>query len=359
MSEVKLSVSMDVSQAEAAAAALPDSIDRKLRSKKRGDFTQGYTDISAKGTKFIDPKDAMSRTANDLKMAQEAERKKQQSINETTSSADEWLKKFGKELGKTLLGSLGLFAVGMKVVETVTQQIEDNYQKTKNFFTSRASSGVPGGQYFGAENIGAISSIDKDKMSEMVNTAFRASMESERNTNFQASRAFEYFGYKGDESNPDKLNFRDLLTRMSRKYGESGSTQLYEEHAKALLGNNYEEIRKFIALKSAPTQLAALPDSRAYDKELAYSAAANYNQYEFSQLSQREAMGGGLGRTPQMLSGVTSLQAMGGGDVLSALARGPQDKIVDNTQRTADASEALLQWYESTMGESQTGIVLK
>jgi hypothetical protein len=345
MSEVKLSVSMDVSQAEAAAAALPDSIDRKLRSKKRGDFTQGYTDISAKGTKFIDPKDAMARTANDLKMAQEAEKKKQQAVNETSSDSKKWLKDFGAELGGTLMRTVAPAAIAMKAIEIGWGNVIEKVQSIWGAYEAKITAGVDPQQVRALELYANVGTANNDQVRAMAIRAQAVANANAAGGQGANTKGFEYFemtDYK--RYREEGLPIGELLIAMTKRFKKEGGSEKYRMAAESILGEDWNTLKPLLALgarqKNAGDLMTRMEapltnmDQYMYAKKL---------KLEAMKMTPGEAMGGlGMSNLPQMLSNVTSLQAMGGGDVLSAISRGPQERMVTeleqinaNTSKTA------------------------
>lgn len=366
MSEVKISVGMDVSQAEAAAAALPDSIDRKLRSKKRGDFTQGYTDISAKGTKFIDPKDAMGRTANDLKMAQEAEKKKQQAISETANDSKKWIKDFGSELGGTLMQSIGPAAIALKTIQLGWGYVFNRIALIYGNYESKITAGVDPKQVEAFQMFTGVGTTTNDQAAAMAARAQGVANANATGGPGANTKGFEYFGMTDYKRYREQgLPLAELLVAMTKKFKTEGGSPRFGMAAESIFGSDWPTMKGMFAKAATFKNKAGKDDPYAMYDYLSQGGAAAQSinaarlRTSAMKMSQKDLMGGIEGGLPQMLEGVTSLQSMGGGDVLSALARGPQDLIVQNTERTADASEALLEWYESTMGETQTGIVLK
>jgi len=353
MSEVKLSVSMDVSQAEAAAAALPDSIDRKLRSKKRGDFTQGYTDISAKGTKFIDPKDAMGRTANDLKMAQEAEKKKQQAIDETSTDSKKWIKDFGSNLEGVIMGSIGPAAIAIKAIEYGWGSVVDRVNLLYNNYQSKITAGVSPAEVEAFQMFTRVGTTTEEQAASMAARAQAVANANAAGGQGSNYKAFEYFGmtdYK--RYREEGLPLAELVLEMTKRFKKEGGSAQYEMAAKGILGDDWHTMRGMLAqaarFEKHPSQIY---DSMSEGSLNQQKARAQIFHWQAMTMSQKDLMGGVGGGLPQLLNGVTSLQAMGGGDVLSALARGPQDRTAIATESSANSLLKLVAVEDAKLGQ--------
>ena len=170
-----------------------------------------------------------------------------------------------------------------------------------------------------------------------------------------------------------------IMTSLKNGFIELGAVAILQvEH----LRNAFEDLYNMTAAEGANllgtetdylkdyaerTVASIRPGSNKVEEQKKISDAAallSSDQREnFIKIAQEELAKGGEGKklNPFGLApagGVSSMQSMGGGDLFGAIAFSPLDAIKENTNRTANSLEAMME-METGMGPSKTDINLQ
>lgn len=358
--ELKLKLSFDTSEAEAAAEALPDAIDRANRKGKkkpweRQDDPRGSAADYKKMAGMADEaeRQEQARRAREQKEEEDAYKKRlkwnskileeQQKAANQAANAKEWTEEFGRALENVLLRSIGPAAIAAKAIEVGWGNVIGMVKNIYMAGETKLSAGIDPKQLLLFQRVANVGTANNDQVTAMYTKA-------QANVNALATGApggnaygFQYFGMTDYQRyRKEGLPVAELIMQMGKKYGKEGGTAAYGEAAKSIFGEDWHTIKALLALEARSKRSGdVMTYIEAGGSVAGQYARALYMNQQARALTPGELMGGTNGRPNQILSNVTSLQAMGGGDVLSAIARGPQDRIADNTERTATAVEKM------------------
>lgn len=260
---------------------------------------------------------------------------------EEAAKAAEWGNQFGKALESRLIGAFGPAAIAMKVIElgwgSVVDGIKDIYM-TRGL---KVSSGIDPMNARAAEVFSGLGTAsDAEAISALKNAQEQVQAIAAGSPNANAT-GFNYFGFNKDDilrMRKEGVNFGELNIAMAKRFKEEGGSERFRAAAASIYGENWRSLGVIQAEAYADRIGFKKPGDVQTDIE-GFVGKGNQRMRAW-QLQQRmidtltpgELMGGLGGGTKQALANVTSLQAMGGGDILSAIARGPQE-------RTATAAE--------------------
>lgn len=416
--ELKLKLSFDTSAAEAAAEALPDAIDRANRkSRKFGDFTQGYTEVTDGRLRTVSTKTAMERTAyeqreadarqkaaeeqaaaatkadeaankwwdqgvergrkqaeeeerqteawnkrelarklkeiKDIRQAEERAARQKQAEIDKAAKAKDWTDEFGKRLASSLFGAITPIAAMIAVLRAGWNAIQEQARTTETVRGTQERTGMSARDTrmarILADNL--TSGMTEEQGQQMGEDAYAKMREYALGLSSEGQRGFQSFGFDREKFLKGEQGYVDLLANMSDAYLKYGNSAKFAVEAESIFGKNWTALRPILAsgrkvITTDPLGGSVTPSDLMNPEGL---NTINLQRLAHGLSPISSMMGGGAPSSPlpQILSNVTSLQAMGGGDVLSAIARGPQDRIADNTERSAATLEEMYQWWTS------------
>ncbi len=196
--------------------------------------------------------------------------------------------------------------------------------------------------YLLLKNVSDMSEEESNKITERL-----ASMAQDISTGVsgQGNVAFRYFGIDPMKYKDQDFLFGEVLANMSDKYAKSGQTAQFQQMMTELLGDDWKKLRPALAAGRRVIETGTaitLESGPASTPTTAGLSAVNTRRLMVGQGPLSNIRGGNVGASgmPSMPF-ATSLQAMGGGDVLSAINRGPMDSIVKATEETAENTRVM------------------
>jgi hypothetical protein len=264
------------------------------------------------------------------------------------AKAGNWTENFGKALEGTLMRSLGPVALAAKAIDISWSYVTNKISAIYSNYESKITAGVDPAQVRAMQLFTKVGTTTEEQAAAM---AARA----QGNVNALATGGaggnaygFQYFGMTDFKRYREEgLPIAELLLSMTKRFKKEGGSEDYRQAAESIFGSDWVTMKGMLAYANRQDIFGKSPSAmyeylEAPPNSLAQDARAAEYRLQAMRMSQKDLMGGVSGMGPsQMLTNVTSLQAMGGGDILSAISRGPQDQIVDNTARTATAVEQL------------------
>jgi hypothetical protein len=372
--ELKIKVGIDVSDAEKAAQALPAAFD-KIDQQNRRDFqrtTGGAINPASLGGGATFPtqtatanqnqqqtagereaeriKNAEKKQADEifkLKMAEYAKKKKLE--EQAARDAQEWSNTFVKGLTGGILTSLAPIALFAKGMSMFTDWIGKSVDAGKEINQTAGESGLRAGQIRLArglqESVGGKEEEGQQLMESMMNKLRNFQM----GLSGEGAEGFTAFGLGKSAKNRQRVlsgnvDYNEIQARMSDEFKKRGNDPAFAIQMASMYG---EQWKKLIPVFNAGRDVITSDPMNLKGSTISdlFSARNKVNRQRFIKgqepVSQEDWMGGSQGGGMNSFAIASSLQAMGGGDVLSAISRGPVEKIADNTARGADATERL------------------
>lgn len=265
---------------------------------------------------------------------------------EKAAKAADWSDKFVDSLGKIVVGGLlggGIVGLGRAAI----QKFEEQAQVTEGVRGTQERTGMPARDVrvmrLLAENL--TSGLSEEEAQGMAEQAYGKMRDFSLGLpTGAAARGFQAFGFDRDKFMSGQQGVIDILANMSDAYKEYGNSAKFAVEAESIFGKNWTSLRPILAsgrrvIMSDPTLSSVTPTDLMNPKAL---NTINAQRMAHGLPPISSMMGGGApAQLSQSLSSVTSLQSMGGGDVLSAIARGPQERIASATEETAKNTSAL------------------
>lgn len=276
---------------------------------------------------------------------------------EEAAKAAEWGTQFGKALESRLMGAIGPAAIAMKVIELGWGSVIERVKTLYAIGEAKLESGI---QFSSTRGLIAFSQVGTATEEEAIAMAVQAQQQANKaasggpGANTFGLQYFEMTDYQRYRA--EGLDMIELIIAMSKKYKQEGGSPQFQAAAENVLGSNWTKLSALLYMQSNPDKArqalwgyspgtwkggAMESIEGAGPFSFQQSAVAKTLKFAAMTAKQGELMGGLSGQPKQLLSAVTSLQAMGGGDILSAIARGPQDRIATATEQTAQNTAVL------------------
>jgi len=352
------------------AAAESISAQEKKQAKEDSQTEAWHrSELSRKLGDIREQKDAEERAAKEEEARRERERKQanadylrrlkwnsrlqedQDKAAHQSAKAAEWMSQFGKSLEGMLMSSIGPAALAAKAIQvgwgTVISNVEDVFM-TRGL---KISAGISPESARAAEVFSGLGTASDSEAVGMLQNAQAQVNKIVAGGSGANSMGFGYFGLTDYERyRKEGLNIAEVTTAMAKKFKEEGGSEQYNAAATSIFGANWRSLGiiqaeayadkigkssyKFAHIRK-PGDVMSDIESIGPDKTLQRIRAAQLKQAMIDALTPGELMGGLGGGPRQILNNVTSLQAMGGGDILSAIARGPQERTATAAEQTA------------------------
>jgi hypothetical protein len=286
----------------------------------------------------------------------------QQKAGEAAKAGD-WTENFGKALEETLMSTIAPAAIAAKAIELGWGTVIDRIKFLYSIGEAKLESGIQFTSTRGLEMFGKAGTLESEDAIAMARKAQTQANALATGGSGADAYGFQYFGMTDYQKyRQEGVDMVELIIAMAKKYKSEGGSEAYRQAAESVVGPDWRKLSGLLYMQANPekakealkgfapgtwkgTAMDSIEQAGGY---LQQKAVAKSLMFGAMQARQGELMGGISGSPSQMLSNVTSLQAMGGGDILSAIARGPQDQIVDNTARTATAVEQMANRNGST-----------
>lgn len=287
---------------------------------------------------------------NDIKKQREAEEraaKQKQAEIDKAAKAKDWTDEFGKRLASSLFGAITPIAAMIAVLRAGWNAIQEQARTTETVRGTQERTGMSARDTrmarILADNL--TSGMTEEQGQQMGEDAYAKMREYALGLSSEGQRGFQSFGFDREKFLKGEQGYVDLLANMSDAYLEYGNSAKFAVEAESIFGKNWTALRPILAsgrrvITTDPMGGSVTP-SDLMNPEGLNTINAQRIAHGLPPISSMMGGGAPTSPLPQLLSNVTSLQAMGGGDVLSAIARGPQDRIADNTERTANAVEKM------------------
>lgn len=291
-------------------------------------------------------KDYLRRLKWNSRIQEDQDRAAQKEADRAAKASD-WAEQFGKALESRLMGAIGPAAMAMKVIELGWGHVINQVKTLLNIQETKLESGIETKSTRGLQIFSGVGTATDAEVTAMASRA-------QANVNAIATGGpganaygLSYFGMTDFKRYREEgLNMVELIGAMAKTYKQAGGTPQYAAAAESILGSDWIKLRGLIAAEAhkeklpsflfggQKTVMEAIESKKG--GEMAQRALADaFQKNVMARLTPGELMGGTMGGPAQLLSNVTSLQAMGGGDILSAIARGPQERIAAATEATA------------------------
>jgi hypothetical protein len=278
------------------------------------------------------------REAERAAKAEERRREKAEKEAEKAASADDWKKQFSQGLTDTLMRSIAPAALAAKAIEISWGYVIGKISTIIGNYESKITAGVDPKQVRAFQLFTGVGTTTTEQASSMAAKAQGNVNALATGTPGGNAYGFQYFGMTDFKRYREEgLPIAELLIEMTKRFKKEGGDPEYRMAAESIFGSDWETMKGMLAYANREDIFGKDPAAMYQRLEdpptsLLQDARAHAYRVQSFDMSQKDLMGGVSGKGPnQMLSNVTSLQAMGGGDILSAIARGPQDKIADNT----------------------------
>lgn len=303
------------------------------------------------------------------KAEDKAAKQKQKELDRQASDAEGWGSKFmssifqgmGMGAGFGIARMLGGWIGG--VLSIVSGSFKDSFNRGREGATSEAFYGTNANDMFQSylllKNLSGLSEEESNAMSERV-----ASMAQDILAGGgEGKAALQYFGITDFEKiRKEGFSMMDLYAGMADRYKTSGGTRQYQDFAKELFGADWKKLRPVVGagreVVEAGTAVTLEGGPRNIDPFSPGLRAANLRRamVGLPPLSSLEGgREGGIGMP--MITPVTSIQAMGGGDVLSAVNKGPMDAVAKATEETAANTRQLVAQDTGRMRMNPNGVI--
>lgn len=363
MSDARVTIGLDASEALAAAKELPGALERNARKDNAG-MGPSLQPVRIPGTTqyewLSDQQIAVRKWRERQQKDEQAATKERQAAEKKAAEGakgtlESWAKEFGSTIDSQLVSSFSAASLAVKGLGMAADLAQRAMQWVYESWRSSVSYGFTTRERIESAAIGG--GLMSSDVSEAAARMNQAMINAVRLRDPASSRAMKQLGYSEEEFRAGKVDPNEALIRLAGKYKEMKGGQDFDLLAKNLGLSNWEDLIPI--LQSSEGSLKGMQSAgKAFSFLLSgYTGVGMQDQINAMLGKDKEMplMGKGS-QLPQLLQGVTSLQAMGGGDILSAIARGPQDQIVDNTARTADAVEKMA---NGTASPQPTPAVLK
>lgn len=364
---VQITFRGDISDVVKKAQQIPGEVDRATRRGKRsweggpeagtrdqyrkmagmGDEAEKQDAARKKREQDQANRDYLKRLKWNSRIQEDQDRAAQKEAERASKAAD-WGAQFGKALENRLMSAIGPAAIAMKAIELGWGTVIDNIQSY--FFTRglKISSGTDPMSARAAEVFSGLGTATDDEAIAMLRNAQAQANAVAAGAQNANAYGFQYFGFGKEDimrMRQEGINFSELTVAMAKKYKQFGGTNEFDVAASSIFGKNWRDLGVIQAEAYAdrlgirgikkPGDVQSDIEGIGPNKSSQRIRASVIKQILIDNLTPGELMGGLGGGTKQMLSNVTSLQAMGGGDILSAIARGPQERIATATEQTA------------------------
>lgn len=372
---VQITFRGDISDVVKKAQQIPGEVDRATRKGRRsweGGPESGSRDQYRKMSGMADEaeqqdaarkkreqdqanKDYLKRLKWNSRIQEDQDRAAQKEADRAAKAAD-WVNVFGKALESRLMGAIGPAAVAMKAIELGWGSVIDRIKTMYSIGEAKLESGIQFTSTRGLEMFGKAGTLEsEDAISFAKNAQSRVNAIAASGSGANAY-GFQYFGMTDFQRyRQEGVDMIELIIAMAKRYKAEGGTEAYRTAAENVLGSDWRKISALLYMQANPDKAkqalvgyapgtwkgSAMDTIEQAGGYLQQSAIAKTFKFAAMQAMQGELMGGMKGTPNQMLSSVTSLQAMGGGDILSAIARGPQDRIAVATEQTAQNTSVL------------------
>lgn len=268
--------------------------------------------------------------------------------NRALAAADDWEKSFTNKIIGGLSTTKVALGAAFSFLMMGYQTFKQAFIRGSAYSTSTSAYGTQATDAFNAYIV--MKNLSKLEESQVRSSADKvASMAQDIATGVtgEGAAAFQYFGMDRaalQKANAEGFKFTELLANMSDMYKKSGETPQFQQFARELLGDDWKQYRTAFAagrevIQSSPITTEAGPVRGPLAPGIMQVNAQRLLQGlpPISDLRGGSAAGAGMPAMPF----ATSLQAMGGGDILSAINRGPMDNLVSAAEETASNTRIL------------------
>lgn len=370
--DVKIKLGIDVSDAEKAAQTLPDAFAR-IQGKENKDFarpsggvidlnrlnadavliteiheTTGEQKLTAEQKQAEKIRKQEQKESDEMLRRKYAEYAKKKKLEEQTAKdADEWIEEFTDKLTGGLITTLAPLALFGKGISMFTDWIEKGSLRQ-----SQVNAAVSVGGFSPKEvkmarmlayNLG--SSMTEDEGQQFMEEVMTKARNYARGISDEGALGLEAFGMgkaQREEVLSGQASYIEMLGRMADEYERTGNTAQYAMKMQSLFGDKWEKLRPQLAAGSRVLGIdIAGKSSTSLGDIFDDQFGINTQRFLHGQGSVKNWMGGSKGGGLQSFAMASSLQSMGGGDVLSAVNRGPMEKVAESTERTAVNTERM------------------
>jgi hypothetical protein len=385
--ELKIKVGVDVSDAEKAAQALPDAFE-KISIRQSRDFQMPSGGVIDLGRQQAILPQSTSETSSGSKSSneeREAEKirkqeqkhsdemlrlkfaeynKKKRLAEQESKDAEDWANTFTKQLTNGFLQTLAPLALFGKGVSILADLI------TKGATTQAAvTASVSVGGFNSSEvkmarvlagNLG--STMTRDEGQQFMEEAMTKARNYAKGVSVEGALGLEAFGMgrsQREEVLSGTASYIEMLARMSDEYERTGNTAQYAFKMQSIFGDKWEKLRPQLAAGRRVLTTDLLGSTMKSIGDI-FNDKVNVESQRFlhGQGAIKNWMGGSEGGGLQTFAMASSLQAMGGGDVLSAINRGPMEEVASNTERTAGAVESINNKMEKQAVDTRSPVAI-
>lgn len=331
-----------IQQDKDEAAAKDEESQRKAAEKKQKE------DEKARKKEEKDTEDWHRRNLR-LKLKELDKEAKEK--DKAASKAGEWEEKFTDKLTGGLFKATTYANLFLGALSTIGGWFKDmvfsGFERGQRGGASEAAYGTQATDmfetYITLKNLSDMTEEESNKITENL-----ASMAQDIATGVsgRGATAFRYFGLSDFKKvEQEGFQMREFLGMVSDKYQREGQTPQFQQFARELFGEDWKKLRPAMAagrdvLTSEVITLGSSPAKTPFTAGL-----NNVNTQRvllgLPPLENLRGGGGAGGFGMPMMTPVTSIQSMGGGDVFSAVNRGPMDTIAKATEETAVNTRAL------------------
>jgi hypothetical protein len=275
--------------------------------------------------------------------------KLQEDRDKALASADDWEKSFTKKILGGLTATDSAAGVFMTLLKGGYSSFSQAFNRGSSYSTSTAAYSTEAQDAFEAYIVMKnLSDLKEEEVKSKADRAASMAQDIATGVTGTGAQAFQYFGMDRaalQKANSEGFKFTELLANMSDRYKTSGETPQFQQFARELLGDDWKKYRTALAAGRAvvtsgvPVTLESTPVRGPLAPGLVNVNVQRLLQGEAPLSDLRGGGGGGMGQPSMPFA--TSLQAMGGGDILSAVNRGPMDNLVSAAEETAQNTRVL------------------
>lgn len=279
------------------------------------------------------------------KKAEEKAAKDKAKAAEQASGAKDWEAIFVGRIGSGLVNSLVIGVLVGALKFAITGLKDSIVQAVGRGQVGGASSAAYGTQ---AKDIfqtylllRELSDMKEEEVINMTEKVASMGQDIATGVSGKGAAAFKFFGIDPMKYKDQPFEMRELLANMSDKYKQSGETAQFQYMMKEFFGDDWKKLRPALAAGRRVIEAGTTVTLEAGPAEHFTTAGLNAvnirrRQLGLPPLSDLKGGGGVPGAGMPSMPFATSLQQMGGGDVLSAINRGPMDTLVKASEETAE-----------------------
>jgi hypothetical protein len=296
-------------------------------------------------------------------MAEYAKKKKLE--EQAAKDAQDWSNNFAKSLTGGLISSLAPLALFYKGMSAITDWVGRSWEAGMSVNKGVSMTGMTAEEVKMSRGIASIgNTMTRDESQALMEEVMSKARNYAKGISSEGSLGLERFGM-GRSAREDvlsgKASYIEMLAKASDAYKEYGRDAQFANEATEAFGANWGRLIPIFNAGREVIKKDIIGASTGVSVSDMFSDENEVNLqrklHGLPPIEKGKWMGGTKGGGVSSFAMPSSLQAMGGGDVLSAINRGPMDKVEDNTSRTATAVETLAERNKSNDNRSPAVLV--